>query len=85
MLLDGIVATNGIKAPNPPLVTGIFGYVAQIGECYIPLWPNIDCLYHGINLYRAKLGIQIVLGHAKGRPPIHGRGRRKKTEQLKLF
>ncbi len=37
MLLDRIVATNGIKAPNPPLTTSIFGYVAQIGECYFPL------------------------------------------------
>lgn len=40
---------------------------------------------YGINLYRAKLGIQIILGHAKGRPPIPGRDRRKRTEQLKLF
>ena len=40
---------------------------------------------YGINLYRAKLGIQIVLDHAKGRPLIPGRDRRKKTEQLKLF
>lgn len=40
---------------------------------------------YGIDLYRAKLGIQIVLGHAKGRPPIPGRDRRKRTEQLKLF
>lgn len=40
---------------------------------------------YGINLYRAKLGIQMVLGHAKGRPQIPGRDRRKKIEQLKLF
>ena len=40
---------------------------------------------YGINLYRAKLGIQIILGHAKGRPPVPGRDRRKRTEQLKLF
>ena len=38
MLLDRVVATNGIQAPNPPLTTGIFGYVAQIGECYFPLF-----------------------------------------------
>ena len=36
MLLDRVVATNGIQAPNPPLTTGFFGYVAQIGECYFP-------------------------------------------------
>lgn len=41
MLLDRIVATNGIKAPNPPLTTGIFGYVAKIGECYIPFFGQI--------------------------------------------
>ncbi len=29
---------------------------------------NIDYLYHGINIYRARLGIQIVQGNAKGRP-----------------
>ena len=34
LLPDGIAATNGIKAPSPPLTTAIFGYVAQIGECY---------------------------------------------------
>lgn len=85
MLLDRIVATNGIKAPNPPLAMDTFGYFAQIDECYIPFWPNVDCLYHGMNLYRAKLEIQIVLGHAKARPPIPGRDRRKKIEQLKLF
>ena len=38
MLLDRVVATNGIQAPNPTLTTGIFGYVAQIGECYFPLF-----------------------------------------------
>ena len=43
------------------------------------------CGRYGVNLYRAKLGIQIVLGHAKGRPPIPERDRRKKTEQIKLF
>lgn len=41
--------------------------------------------YHGINLYRAKLGIQMILGHTKGRPTIPGRDRRKKIEQLTLF
>lgn len=41
--------------------------------------------YHGINLYRAKNGVQIILGHAKGRPSIPGRDRRKRTEQLTLF
>ena len=68
LLLDRIVATNGIQAPNPPLTTAIFAYVAQIGECYIPFWPNIDYLYHGISLYRARPGVQIVQGHAKGSP-----------------
>ena len=38
MLLDRVVATNGIQTPNPPLTMGIFGYVAQIGECYNPLF-----------------------------------------------
>ena len=41
--------------------------------------------YHGINLYRAKEGIKIILGHTKGRPDIPGRDRRKRTEQLTLF
>ena len=41
--------------------------------------------YHGINLYRAKEGIRIILGHTKGRPEIPGRDRRKRTEQLALF
>lgn len=41
--------------------------------------------YHGINLYRAKVGIQMILGHTKGRPKIPGRNRRKKIEQLTLF
>lgn len=41
--------------------------------------------YHGINLYRAKEGIRIILGHTKGRPEIPGRVRRKRTEQLALF
>lgn len=41
--------------------------------------------YHGINLYRAKVGIQMILGHTKGRPAIPGRDRRKKVEQLTLF
>lgn len=36
VLLDRIIATNGIKAPNPPLTIGIFGYVVQIGESYFP-------------------------------------------------
>lgn len=40
--------------------------------------------YHGINLYRAKLGLQMILGHTKGIPAIPGRGRRKKMEQLTL-
>ena len=34
LLLDRVVATNGIKASNPPLTTAIFAYVAQIGKCY---------------------------------------------------
>lgn len=34
LLLDRIVATNGIKASNPPLTTAIFDYIAQIGKCY---------------------------------------------------
>ena len=37
LLADKIVATNNIKAPNPPLTTSIFGYVSQIGESYFPL------------------------------------------------
>lgn len=65
LLLDRVVATNGIKASNPPLTTAIFAYVAQIGECY-----KYRLSLSWQNLYRAKLGIQIVQGHAKGRPQI---------------
>ena len=79
MSLDRIVAANGIKATNPPLTMDIFGYVAQIGKCYILFWPNIDYLYHGINLYVAKLGIQIVLGHEGAGPQFLG-----ETGEIKL-
>lgn len=41
--------------------------------------------FHGINLYRAKNGLQIILGHTKGRPEIPGRNRRKRIEQITLF
>ena len=64
----------------------------QIQEVYQPLTnrEKEEMLakkysYYGINLYRAKNGIQIILGHAKGRPQIPGRNRKKRTEQLTLF
>lgn len=41
--------------------------------------------FHGINLYRSKNGLQIILGHTKGRPEIPGRNRRKRIEQITLF
>lgn len=58
LLLDRVVSTNGIQVPNPPLTTGIFDYVAQVGECYIPFWSNIDYLYHFLPFKR----ISPVLG-----------------------
>lgn len=64
----------------------------QIQEVYQPLTnkEKEEMLikkygYHGINLYRAKKGMQIILGHTKGRPAIPGRDRRKRAEQLTLF
>ena len=64
----------------------------QIQEVYQPLTnkEKEEILikkygYHGINLYRAKNGMQIILGHTKGRPAIPGRDRRKRIEQLTLF
>ena len=64
----------------------------QIQEVYQPLTDKEkeEMLikkygYHGINLYRAKNGVQIILGHTKGRPAIPGRDRRKRAEQLTLF
>ena len=64
----------------------------QIQEVYQPLTSKEkeEMLikkygYHGINLYRAKNGMQIILGHTKGRPTIPGRDRRKRIEQLTLF
>ena len=64
----------------------------QIQEVYQPLTDKEkeEMLikkygYHGINLYRAKSGMQIILGHTKGRPKIPGRDRRKRAEQLTLF
>ena len=46
--LDQIVATNSIEAQNPPLITVIFCYVAQIGECYFPFfWQNSIPLSNG--------------------------------------
>ena len=64
----------------------------QIQEVYQPL-TNLEKEematrrygYHGIKLYRAKEGMRMILGHAKGRPPIPGRDRRKKRRQLSLF
>ena len=65
---------------------------SQIQEAYQPLTnkEKEEILskkygYHGINLYRAKNGIQIILGHTKGRPDVPGRIRRKRIEQLSLF
>ena len=59
----------------------------QIQEVYKPLTnrEKEEMLakkysYHGINLYRAKNGMQIILGHAKWRPQIPGRNRKKRTE-----
>ena len=40
---------------------------------------------HGLNLYRGKIGLQIILGHTSGRPRIPGRDRKKKCEQMLLF
>ena len=64
----------------------------QIQEVYQPL-TNLEKEekalkyygYRGISLYRAKEGMKMILGHAKGRPPIPGRNRKKKIEQLSLF
>jgi len=65
---------------------------SQIQEVYQPLTnkEKEEILskkygYHGINLYRAKNGMQIILGHTKGRPDIPGRIRRKRIEQTTLF
>ena len=41
--------------------------------------------YHGIDLYRAKEGIRMILGHTKGRPNIPGRCRKQKFEQMNIF
>lgn len=40
---------------------------------------------HGLNLYRGKIGLQIILGHTVGRPKIPGRDRKKKYIQMSLF
>lgn len=64
----------------------------QIQEVYQPLTDKEkeEMLikkygYRGINLYRAKSGMQIILGHTKGRSKIPGRDRRKRIEQLTIF